>query len=841
MNKNQVAHPDHSDKPIGTGVDDSMSPQDDQELVELLRAGQGDDQSANACTKPVPSSGPAGSATDVANATEPGAALDQREAALAQREANLSTRDRMLAARVGGLEQREADLAHAWEAQLAREQALAAREAKIQEQTRALAEREIAAEAGFPALNQAALTALEERRCVLQQEFTTLQTLIDQARQDAVADLHARLDAERAERLKTLEAELAALREQAGAGLAAERERYRQTHEKREEAFAQRLDRLKTEQDALTEEQAKLARREGEISWREEDLEGRRAGMEQTIAERAREQVDELTRALDQARRDYHRVRDERDDLHRQLDSQQELLERFDGGPEEALRRLDEAHRKIRSLEQELLARPSATDKERLVALQEQERGWAADRENLLRKLNTLRAERGRWVIGVQELESQRDELEVLRRRRDVLVTEMEKYAAEVERMRGLYQPAAERDARIRPITQPWVLDFKNAPAVAISELDWLNGIVERCEESGLRFPPRLVHAFHTALKTAELSPLAVLAGVSGTGKSELPRLYARFGGLAFLGVPVQPNWDSPQSLFGFFNSVDNRFNATTLLRAMVQAQHASDDPAHSKGLGGRLLLVLLDEMNLAHVEQYFSDLLSKLEARRGEREDVALDIDLGAGMDPYPLKLGRNVLWVGTMNEDETTKALSDKVIDRSNLLFFPRPRTLHRRAEVTLASAVPLLDRAIWEGWQEPRSPFTEEEMAPYREVLETINTALEQVGRALGHRVWQAVEAYLANHPEVRDARARNDSEARERAMRRAFEDQMVLKVMSKLRGIETSGDAKRNCLDPIRQQIENPDLGLSLAEDFDIACRVGAGAFVWSSARYLENAQ
>ena len=90
-------------------------------------------------------------------------------------------------------------------------------------------------------------------------------------------------------------------------------------------------------------------------------------------------------------------------------------------------------------------------------------------------------------------------------------------------------------------------------------------------------------------------------------------------------------------------------------------------------------------------------------------------------------------------------------------------------------------------------------------------------------------------------MRDARARNDSEARERAMRRAFEDQMVLKVMSKLRGIETSGDAKRNCLDPIRQQIENPDLGLSLAEDFDIACRVGAGAFIWSSARYLENAQ
>jgi hypothetical protein len=57
------------------------------------------------------------------------------------------------------------------------------------------------------------------------------------------------------------------------------------------------------------------------------------------------------------------------------------------------------------------------------------------------------------------------------------------------------------------------------------------------------------------------------------------------------------------------------------------------------------------------------------------------------------------------------------------------------------------------------------------------------------------------------------------------------------MPKLRGIETSGDAKRNGLDPIRKLLENNGLGLS--EDFDIACRVGHGAFVWNSARYLEN--
>ena len=354
-----------------------------------------------------------------------------------------------------------------------------------------------------------------------------------------------------------------------------------------------------------------------------------------------------------------------------------------------------------------------------------------------------------------------------------------------------------------------------------------------------MRFPKRLIHAFHTSLKTAEMAPLSILSGVSGTGKSALPKLYSRFGGLEFLALPVQPNWDSPQSLFGFFNSIDNRFNATDVLRAMVQMQHPPKHDSYEKGLSDRLLLILLDEMNLAHVEQYFSDLLSGLEERRGDDKGSFLNIDLGAGEKPYQLSLGRNVLWVGTMNEDETTKTLSDKVIDRANLLHFPRPKTLQSRPDLTLAPMRPLLAKATWDQWLVKTSPFAPEEMLPFRRGLEEINTRLEHVGRALGHRVWQSVEYFMANHPEVIDARKEGNSEALQRAMRRAYEDQLVLKVMPKLRGIETSGNSRRDCIEPIRSFIESPGLGLNLAEDFDIACRVGHGAFIWNSAKYLES--
>jgi len=328
-----------------------------------------------------------------------------------------------------------------------------------------------------------------------------------------------------------------------------------------------------------------------------------------------------------------------------------------------------------------------------------------------------------------------------------------------------------------------------------------------------------------------------VLGGVSGTGKSELPRVYARFGGLAFEPLSVQPNWDGPQSMFGFFNSVDNRFNATPLLRALVQSQHEPDSEIYTGGLHNRLLLVLLDEMNLAHVELYFSDLLSKLEMRRGEKDDVTLEVDLGAGLEEYRVPLGRNVLWVGTMNEDETTKTLSDKVLDRSNLLGFPRPRELRRRLEAKLAERQPMLQLETWNSWLCQQSNLSVEEATKYKAVLEEINQHLERAGRALGHRVWQAVESYMANYPGVRTAKANGNDEELSKVLRSAFEDALVHKVMPKLRGIETTGQSKSECLDPIASLLANRDLGLQLSEDFELARSVGY-AFVWRSAKYLE---
>src|SRR3954462_14881381 len=93
-------------------------------------------------------------------------------------------------------------------------------------------------------------------------------------------------------------------------------------------------------------------------------------------------------------------------------------------------------------------------------------------------------------------------------------------------------------------------------------------------------------------------------------------------------------------------------------------------------------------------------------------------------------------------------------------------------------------------------------------------------------------------MANYPDVRAADG--DSAKKARAMHVAFEDQLVQKVMPKLRGIDTRGRSKDECLERIRGQLIAGIGGdsFNLAEDFDLAMELGYGQFIWQSASYLE---
>jgi hypothetical protein len=193
-------------------------------------------------------------------------------------------------------------------------------------------------------------------------------------------------------------------------------------------------------------------------------------------------------------------------------------------------------------------------------------------------------------------------------------------------------------------------------------------------------------------------------------------------------------------------------------------------------------------------------------------------------------------------MNEDETTKTLSDKVIDRGNILSFPRPIKFMRYINKELVSRRPMIRKELWDLWSsQENKPKNSDKLSEiidsYSDVVMQINLSLRFANRALGHRVWQGIESYMLSHPIV--INEKNNFDNLKIALKFAFEEALVLKVIPKLRGIELEKEMFKNCFNPIRDLIEKNANGL--LEDFDLAINnqfSTTNTFVWDSARYLE---
>lgn len=421
----------------------------------------------------------------------------------------------------------------------------------------------------------------------------------------------------------------------------------------------------------------------------------------------------------------------------------------------------------------------------------------------------------------VQELEGQQS---VVLGKIEGLRAEKEELQEEINQMRNLRESTENTaDFALRSLRDPLWTPNSNSESNPPEppEKDFLDGFMQHLKAKGLAFPRRVVYAFHTSLKVQDISALVILAGISGTGKSELPQRYADFIGAQRLTLAVQPRWDSPQDLQGFYNYVEKKFKPTDLIRGIYQYNH---DPA----MKNRIVLVLLDEMNLARVEYYFSDFLSKLESRRSSPTFLELDV----GSLPIPeaqrkLEIPKQFLFVGTMNEDETTQTLSDKVLDRANVLTFGKPKTLQLRQTRTTEAQRPVyVSYSSFEQWF--KTPDQNSEVVQkVKDYLDQANNIMESIGHPFAHRVYQAITQYVINYPGVSDS---NSEE-----FRFALVDQFAQKLLPKLRGLTI--DDYQEELNKFTSLIEQ--LGdASLTEAFIKARGSRSSQFEWKGLIYPE---
>lgn len=271
------------------------------------------------------------------------------------------------------------------------------------------------------------------------------------------------------------------------------------------------------------------------------------------------------------------------------------------------------------------------------------------------------------------------------------------------------------------------IAEVKEAMAGASMQIPAFQQVTENLQKLAagkIAFDPSLVRQLHAGLWFHPVRHFAVLTGISGSGKTQLALKYAQ----ALCGtddedkarvvvVPVQPGWYDPSPLLGYPSSIqESTYRGAPFLDLLLRA---AADPE-------RPYVAILDELNLSHPEQYLAPVLSVMETQGW--------LDLHSFSDetmlyPARVRYPANLAILGTLNMDETTHGLSDKVLDRAFTLEFWN------------------IDVAAFPGWSTTTLPSDLRDRT--RAVLVALAEALKDVRLHFGYRTIDDVLGYLTFH--------------------------------------------------------------------------------------------
>ena len=172
-----------------------------------------------------------------------------------------------------------------------------------------------------------------------------------------------------------------------------------------------------------------------------------------------------------------------------------------------------------------------------------------------------------------------------------------------------------------------------------------------------LYYSPQMIRLFVSAIASTKL---VILQGISGTGKTSIALAWGKFMKHPSCVASVQPSWRDRTDIFGYLNEFTKKFNETDFLRYLYTAGYTDE-----------VYTVILDEMNLARVEYYFAEMLSILEMHDPKEWKIEV-VQSSWKTDPKKLIGGKlqvppNAWYIGTINNDDSTFMVTDKVYDRA------------------------------------------------------------------------------------------------------------------------------------------------------------------------------
>lgn len=296
-------------------------------------------------------------------------------------------------------------------------------------------------------------------------------------------------------------------------------------------------------------------------------------------------------------------------------------------------------------------------------------------------------------------------------------------------------------------------------------------------EAKGFNYDGSLIENFYLGLKS---KPFVILAGTSGTGKTRLVRLFAEAIKAEYKLVSVRPDWSDSSDLFGHVD-LNQKFVPGAIIDFVKQAELNPTKP----------YFLCLDEMNLARVEYYMSDILSAIETRRYESGMIITDPVVSSanyGNDPHaPGKYGNvilpgNLYIVGTVNMDETTFPFSKKVLDRANTIEFSYVDLLSMPSFSTAtADKITVTNEFLVSKYitLNDCDAADREYIGSVCTTLSRINSILEIANAHIGYRVRDEIVFYMLNN---READLLDDKVA--------FDNQIMQKILPRVQGSSES---------------------------------------------------
>ena len=284
----------------------------------------------------------------------------------------------------------------------------------------------------------------------------------------------------------------------------------------------------------------------------------------------------------------------------------------------------------------------------------------------------------------------------------------------------------------------------------------------------------------HRYISSLIAKPFVILTGNSGTGKTRIAKQLSQYlekevdGKRNWLIVPIGADWTDNTKMLGFYNPMEERYVSTPALDFILQACENPSIPH----------FLILDEMNLSHVERYFSDFLSAMESDEEiplykkpiHKEDVI----------PEKIRLPQNLFVTGTVNIDETTYMFSPKVLDRSNVVEFKPEKddVLELMIGASDMDQIEVADYGVTEGFTVLASEIRNgvcnvdaDVLDQVRLFLDGIYDELQESGFEFAYRTVKEIRQYFAVACEL---------QKEEFNITRTMDEQIVQKILPKIYG-------------------------------------------------------